>query len=148
MSVKRKIEKEYNLYHTGKRNSWKMKSVPFAGYEWTDAFIYSVNSDSYSYSGNIRLFSRIGFVYGSKDKEKAADRFDDVYRLLSGKYPLVRLDKSSQGEKEYTYTDSDGDFVALVLTPDKNNADAWLCILIYAWGKAEEVEKVKAKKDI
>lgn len=147
-SAERKIRRDYFLRYTNKRNEKEMHNVSFAGSEWPYALVASVESSSYGYRENTQLFSRIGFVYDSKDKKMVTERFNDIHQLLSEKYPLVRVYSSPRAEKEYAYTDSVGNYVALVLTRSVEDPDTWLCMLAYGWGKAEEVERNKARNDI
>ena len=146
--TERKIERDYYIHYTNTRNEREMNNVPFAGREWPYVYISFVESHSYGDRKYSQLFSNIGFVYNSKDKKKAAERFEDVYRLLSEKYPLVRIHSSVQFEKEYAYKDSAGNLVMIGLKRSADEANTWLCMLAYSWGKAKEIEMEKARKDI
>ena len=145
--VEKKIDRDHSLYSTKKRNERVMYNVSFAGCEWPYVYIYSVESNPHVYGRNSQQFSRIGFVFNSKNKKKASQRFDDTYQLLSEKYPLVRL-HDPKYEKQFAYTDSLGNIVALVLMRSSEESDTWLCMFMYSWGKARELEMDKARKDI
>lgn len=145
--VERKIERDHALFSTKTRNELTMYNVSFAGCEWPYVYLDFVESNPHVYGRNAQQFSRIGFVFNSKDKQKASQRFDDIYQLLNEKYPLVSLN-DPQYEKRFAYTDSLGNIVALVLMHSSEEPDTWLCMFMYSWGKARAVEMEKARKDI